>query len=60
MTIKKKRIKMGKTLREVAEGVGSKPNTISQYENGQREPNHEMLKKLATYYNCTIDELFND
>lgn len=31
--------------------------TISQYENGNREPNISMLSNLAQYFNCSIDYL---
>lgn len=32
-------------------------NTIGQYENNEREPGVETLKKLARYFNVTIDYL---
>lgn len=31
--------------------------TISQYENGNREPNITMLINLSQYFNCSIDYL---
>lgn len=55
--LKKKRKEYGKTLREVAEYLGVTLRTVFNYESGRTEPNNATLKKLAEYFNCTIDEL---
>lgn len=55
-------------LRELREHRGLKQTDVANalhisrqsynfYENGQREPNQEMLLKLADYYNVTTDYL---
>lgn len=55
--LKQKRKERELPLRKVAKAMGVSLNTIFNYENGKREPNLEMLKKLAAFFNCTIDEL---
>ena len=47
----------GLTLQQVGDAVGVGNNTISRYENGKREPNSEMWKKLANYFNVSVDYL---
>ena len=47
----------GLTLQQVADAIGVGNNTISRYENGKREPNSEMWKKLANYFNVSVDYL---
>lgn len=41
---------------EIATSVGLKPQSYSAYENG-REPNYDILIKLAEYFDCTTDYL---
>ncbi len=42
---------------EVAEKIGVKNSTISNYEQGVREADFETLMKLASFYNVTCDYL---
>ena len=37
--------------------VGAAQNTICNWENGNRDPDYEMLKKLAKYFDVTTDYL---
>lgn len=60
MNIKKFRIARGLTRKETAEVLGVKRNTVCQWENGQREPNIEKLKKLAKLFGCTVSDLIDD
>lgn len=46
--------------KDLAFKVGVKTNTISQYELGKRNPNPDILKKIAKALNCTIDDLLNE
>ena len=32
-------------------------STVSNYENGKREPNIEMLMRLSKVFKCTVDDL---
>jgi len=41
----------------VANKLGTKPSALSNYESGLREPNLEVLVKIAKYYNVTTDYL---
>lgn len=43
------------TQAEIAAHLNIRQNTYSQYENGVRQIPHEMLVKLALYYNTSVD-----
>ncbi len=47
----------GITQEELGRVVGVGKTTISQYENGVRTPDAEMLGKLASYFGVSIDYL---
>lgn len=51
------RDKSGLSQKFVAEKVGVKNNTLSGYESGNREPDSEILTKLADFYDVTTDYL---
>jgi transcriptional regulator with XRE-family HTH domain len=55
--LKEKREALKLTQAEVGMAAGVNANAISNYETGKREPNIEILKKLAAYFKCSIDEL---
>ena len=42
---------------EVADRIGVRPNTISNYEKGVSEPNYETLGKLMEVFEVTADDL---
>lgn len=46
-----------KTQNAVAKDIGIATTTYSMYEQGKREPDFEMLCKLAHYYNVSTDYL---
>ena len=59
---------LGKRLRELREELkmtqarlarelGISPNAISQYENGDRQPNYEVLKKICKFFSVTADDM---
>lgn len=58
--LKKKRKQKKLTQVELAEKIGVSTRTISQYEENNRFPRKETLKKLADFFECTIDELISD
>ena len=45
------------TQKEAADALGISPNTYKNYEQGMREPNNDMLCKLADYFQVTTDYL---
>lgn len=48
------------TLQNVADKIGSSPIVISRYERGERNPNTEMLTKIANALGVTTSELLED
>jgi len=42
---------------QLAEEIGVNHRTISQYENGKREPDIQTIKKLCKYFNVTAGQL---
>ncbi len=45
------------TRKELAKDLNISYQTLSKYETNEREPNIDTLKKLADYFNVSIDEL---
>lgn len=58
--IKKRRERLGKTMKQLADAVGVTDAAIAQYESGQCMPKAEVLPKLARALGCTIDELYRE
>lgn len=60
--LKELRIKNHLSQRQVAQYLEITPQSYFNYENGKFEPSISGLKKLATLYNISIDNLvgFND
>lgn len=56
MTLKELREKKGMSQTELANRVGLKQTTISQYESGSRKPNLTMAKKLSDALEISLDE----
>lgn len=55
--IKEIRIERGIKQSDVAEFCRAAQSTVSGWESGRREPDVDTLAKLATLFNCTIDDL---
>lgn len=55
--LKDLRKKLGRTQSEVAQHVGISQNSYSYWENGKVKIDNESLKKLADYFNVSIDYL---
>ncbi|MEG1482869.1 MAG: helix-turn-helix transcriptional regulator [Cetobacterium sp.] len=55
--IKKLRKNKRLTQQDVSDGTGIARSTLSFYESGSSEPDLYNLIKLATFYQCSIDEL---
>ncbi len=48
------------TQKDLADKIGVRSNTVSQYELGKREPSIPILKKIAEVLNCTVDDLIKE
>lgn len=55
--LKNLRAHRGKTQQEVADAVGVKRGSYSDYENGVAEPNIETICKLSSYHQMSVDTL---
>ena len=55
--IKELRKKKNISQREFAKIIGAAPNTVCNWENGNREPDNDTLKRIADYFNVTVDYL---
>lgn len=51
------RQEMGYTQRRMGEQFGVSQQTVAQWEKGTREPDHKMLKKIARFFNVSLDYL---
>lgn len=58
--LKIQRIKKGVTQERLAQETNLSVRQIRSYEQGSRRPKIETLNVLATYFNCTVDELVNE
>lgn len=57
LKLKEKRKEAGLTRKQLADIMDISAKSIANYEYGVREPKLEMLRKLADYFGCSIDEL---
>ena len=57
MNLKELRIKRNISQNQAAEALGISLRTYQNYEYNQREPNIEMINKLADFYGVTTDYL---
>lgn len=57
VAIRKYREALGWTQAILAEKCGVVPSTVTQWESGVRKPDIVMLKKLASIFDCTADDL---
>jgi transcriptional regulator with XRE-family HTH domain len=49
----------GLTQQDLAQRISISRTRLSNYEQGTREPDHEITKRLAEYFNVTIDYLLD-
>lgn len=57
MPLKKLREREGITQAEFGRKLNVAPSTVSMWEQGRREPDCEMLKRIADYFNVSADYL---
>lgn len=58
MTLKQAREGKGLSQADLADAVGLKQSTISQYENGSRKPSLVKAKRLSNILGISLDEFF--
>lgn len=51
------RVAYGETQEKLSESIGYSKNTVSNYENGIREPEQETLAAIAKHYLVSVEEL---
>lgn len=56
--LKKARKRCGLTQRQLANLVGAKHNSVSNWETGQNEPDTETIRKLCDTLSITANDLF--
>ena len=56
--LKELRLQHGFSQQEIAELLGVKRNTYSDWENGKCKPNYEKLEKIADFFGVSLDWLF--
>ena len=57
MIIKKLRKEINITQKELAQKLNINQSVMNKYENGQIEPSIDNLKKIADFFNISIDSL---
>jgi len=58
--LKELRENAGLSQSGLAKELGIVQGTVGNWESGIREPNFKMVKKIARYFNITVDELIED
>lgn len=58
--IKKLRIENGLTQKQIAESLNVSQNAVYNWENGKREPNLDMIKQIAKYFDFPLYLLLDD
>lgn len=52
------RLKRQLTQAQVARALGISQSTVAELELGVKEPSFRMMKRFATFYGASVDELF--
>ena len=55
--IREMRRQNGLTQAELAVKLGISASAVGMYEQGRREPDHEILRRMASVFHCSIDYL---
>ena len=56
--LKELRLQHGFSQEELAEQIGIKQNSYSDWEHGKSKPNYEKLEKIADFFGVSLDWLF--
>ena len=57
LRLKQARIERNISQKDLARALGIGISSLSQYENGQRQPGYETILKIANYFDVTTDYL---
>lgn len=57
--LKRARKRCGLTQRQLAEQIGAKHNSVSNWENGQSEPDTQTIRQLCRILDVTANELID-
>lgn len=57
LRLKQVRMAHGESQKELASALGIGVSSLSQYENGKREPDFQTLTKIADYFAVSVDYL---
>lgn len=60
MKIRELRLKKELTMKQLGEILSVAESTISLYERGKRQPDFETLKRIADFFDVSIDYLLSD
>lgn len=60
LQIKQLRKQHNLTMKQLGEIIGIAESTVSLYESGKRQADYDTLKKIANYFNVSIDYLLAD
>lgn len=55
---KLRQLRGSRSQEQIAQAVGVSTSAIGMYETDQRIPRHEIMKKLSSFFDVTVDELF--
>lgn len=55
---KLRELRGSKSIAEVAEAIGVTRSSYVKYERNERYPRHEVMYRIAQYYNKTVDSIF--
>lgn len=55
---KLRKLRAEKTQEQVAQDLGVSLSAYVKYENGIRVPRDDIKKRIATYYNSTVQDIF--
>lgn len=58
MSLRSARLKAGKTVRDVMAHLGVSDGAVYQWETGVVMPSADKFPKLAAFYGCTLEELY--
>ena len=59
-SLRKLRKQKGYSQADIADALGIAQNSYSRYENGQRQPDIDMLQKLSKIFGVTVDDLLKN